>query len=160
MTDSDREYWTTHAAALKKFAIALHRVLNALGPDSDDRRSCTTCGNGTSSRRSDSRSKRRARRPGQAPRTPLTCPHLERPQVQGQGLRQIGERCRPQGARTRSRGRPLSACKIGADDNRRIQCATLKLTSDWRARPDFRHQRASSPARSPPELVRRTRVVR
>jgi hypothetical protein len=38
MTDGDREYWTTHAAALKKFAIALHRVLNALAPDSDDRR--------------------------------------------------------------------------------------------------------------------------
>lgn len=38
MTDSDREYWTTHAAALKKSAIALHRVLNALTPAVDAER--------------------------------------------------------------------------------------------------------------------------
>jgi len=38
MTDSDREHWTRHAPALKRFQIALHRVLNALAPDPDDRR--------------------------------------------------------------------------------------------------------------------------
>jgi hypothetical protein len=37
-TDRDREHWTRHAAALKRFQIALHRVLNALAPDSADRR--------------------------------------------------------------------------------------------------------------------------